>query len=108
MLRGHRNLHPCLRPISGNGACRRTVPAGQRPPARRETRWALRRRSARGGAVAIPKGDIVFIRESYRSGEIPGRTKANFGTVATEQETYLVDSLTAVPAPAIVRAAASA
>ncbi|MDR6288039.1 hypothetical protein E9232_000538 [Inquilinus ginsengisoli] len=49
-----------------------------------------------GGAVAIPKGDIVFIRESYRSGEIPDRTKVDYGTAATEQEVYLVDSLTAV------------
>ncbi|WP_343718264.1 hypothetical protein [Inquilinus sp.] len=49
-----------------------------------------------GGAVSIPKGDIVFIRESYRSGEIPGRTKIDFGTAATEQEAYLVDSLTTV------------
>jgi hypothetical protein len=50
-----------------------------------------------GGAVAIPKGDIVFIRESYRSGEIPGRTKIDFGAAAAdEQEAYLTDSLTTV------------
>lgn len=48
------------------------------------------------GAVAIPKGDIVFIRESYRSGEIAGRTKIDFGTAAREQEAYLVESLTTV------------
>lgn len=49
-----------------------------------------------GAAVSIPKGDIVFIRESYRSGEIPGRTKVDFGTAETEQEAYLMDSLTVV------------
>ena len=49
-----------------------------------------------GGTVSIPKGDIVFIRESYRSGEIPGRTKIDFGTAESEQEAYLTDSLTVV------------
>lgn len=49
-----------------------------------------------GGSVSIAKGDIVFIRESYRSGEIPGRTKIDFGTAEAEQEAYLVDSLPTV------------
>jgi hypothetical protein len=49
-----------------------------------------------GGSVSIPTGDIVFIRESYRSGEIPGRTKIDFGTAEAEQEAYLMDSLTTV------------
>jgi len=49
-----------------------------------------------GGSVSIPTGDIVFIRESYRSGEIPGRTKIDFGTAEGEQEAYLMDPLPSV------------
>jgi hypothetical protein len=49
-----------------------------------------------GSAVAIPRDDIVFIRASYRSGEIPDRTKIDFGTAATEQEAYLVEPLAAM------------